>query len=201
VFETVLVIEGRPEALEAHLARMSASLRALHGGALPDDLRERIAALPVVPGRARLRIDVAPGAEPALDVGPAPPTPEAVLRPVVVPGGLGPHKWRDRRLLDAHQADDPATMPLLVDADGVILETSRANVVVRALDGSLYTPPSDGRILPGVTVAATAARTLTLTLADLAAADALYVTSALRGLQPAQLAPPADPTPTAGPRR
>ena len=107
------------------------------------------------------------------------------MRPVVLPGGLGPHKWRDRRLLEAHEADDPGTIPLLLDADGRVLETSRASIVVRAADGRLYTPPSDGRILPGVTAARAGARPRHLTLADLEAAAALYVASALRGLSPA----------------
>ena len=111
----------------------------------------------------------------------------ARLRPVVLPGGLGPHKWRDRTLLEAHEGDDPATLPLLLDADGVVLETSRTSIVVEAADGTLHTPPADGRILPGVTVAATGARPRVLTLADLAAARAVHVTSALRGRQPARL--------------
>jgi para-aminobenzoate synthetase/4-amino-4-deoxychorismate lyase len=197
VFETVLVVDGRPERLEAHLARLRASLRALYGRTPPGDLRERVAALPALPGRARLRIDVTAELEVALHLEPAPRFAPPTLRPVVVPGGLGPHKWRDRRLLAAHEADDPTTMPLLVDADGLVLETSRANVVARAADGSLHTPLFDGRILPGVTVAATAARPRRLTLADLAAADALFVTSALRGLQPATLLSRAARTPAA----
>ena len=108
--------------------------------------------------------------------------------PVVVPGGLGPHKWRDRTLLEAHEADDPATLPLLLDADGVVLETSRTSVVATDAAGARHTPPADGRILPGVTVAASGARPRRLTLGDLRAAPALEVASALRGLQPATLA-------------
>jgi para-aminobenzoate synthetase/4-amino-4-deoxychorismate lyase len=111
-----------------------------------------------------------------------------VLRPVVLPGGLGPHKWRDRALLESHEADDPGTLPLLLDADGHVLETSRTSVVAAAADGTLHTSPADGRILPGVTVAGLHATPRVLTLDDLRAATALYVTSALRGAQPARLA-------------
>jgi para-aminobenzoate synthetase/4-amino-4-deoxychorismate lyase len=114
--------------------------------------------------------------------------PPARLRPVVLPGGLGPHKWRDRTLLEAHEADDPATIPLLLDADGFVLEASRASIVVRAADGALYTPPDDGRILPGVTARRCEARPRPLTLDDLAGATTVYVASALRGLQCARLA-------------
>ena len=111
-----------------------------------------------------------------------------MLRPVVLPGGLGPHKWRDRAWLELHEHDDPATLPLLLDADGYVLETSRTSVVAEAADGTLHTPPADGRILPGVTVAQLRAAPRALTLEDLTAAAALHVTSALRGLQQARLA-------------
>jgi len=133
-----------------------------------------------------LRID-APTADRSRLRYPAPPPGTVVLRPVPLPGGLGPHKWRDRRLLEAYEADDPAAMPLLLDADGRVLEASRASVVVRAPDGTLYTPPADGRILPGITRALAGARERELTVEDLRAAPALYIASALRGLHPATL--------------
>jgi para-aminobenzoate synthetase/4-amino-4-deoxychorismate lyase len=100
---------------------------------------------------------------------------------VVVPGGLGPHKWLDRTLLEAHEADDPATLPLLLDADGYVLEASRASIVVRAADARLYTPPDDGRILPGITARQSGATARAVTLEDLERAEAVYVASALRG--------------------
>jgi para-aminobenzoate synthetase/4-amino-4-deoxychorismate lyase len=190
LYETVLVADGAPLHLAEHLARLAASLRALYGRPLPPGLAARIAtaAAGAGPGRRRLRVDVTPGLEVAIATGAAPAGGVVALRPVVVPGGLGAHKWRDRRLLEAHEADDPATMPLLLDADGHVLEASRASVVVRAADGRLYTPPADGRILPGTTRARLAPAERVLTLADLRAARAVYVASALRGLQPSRLA-------------
>ncbi len=92
-----------------------------------------------------------------VEVVPAAAAAEAVtLRPVVVPGGIGPHKWRDRRLLsrlsgDARLAADEHL--LIVDANGDVLETDRSNVFA-VLGGVLHTPPLDGRFLPGVTRAA-----------------------------------------------
>ena len=77
--------------------------------------------------------------------------------------------------------DDPFGS-VLVDADGLVLETSRTAIVVRAGDGELYTPPADGRVLPSVTAARTGARPRVMTLADLDAAAEVYVASALRGL-------------------
>jgi anthranilate/para-aminobenzoate synthase component I len=189
VYDTMRVERGEVVLLDEHLARLARSLRTLYGLTLPDDLRERAQSAAAGRDRARMRIDAIPGEEPAITVtaAPAPATP-AILRPVVLPGGLGAHKWRDRTLLAAHEGDDPATLPLLLDADGFVLETSRTSVVVRAADGRLYTPPADGRILPGVTAAAAGARPRILTLDDLGAAPQLFVASALRGLQAASLA-------------
>ena len=70
------------------------------------------------------------------------------LIPRTVPGGVGGHKWIDRRLLEsiAHEGE-----PLLCDLDAFVLETARANVFCVEPDGRLLTPPADGRILPGVT--------------------------------------------------
>jgi para-aminobenzoate synthetase / 4-amino-4-deoxychorismate lyase len=197
LYETVLVQRGEPRDLDAHLARLAASLRALYRLPPPDDLAERSLAAARGNERARLRIDVIPGEGAELVVTPLGELEPAILRPVVLPGGLGPHKWRDRTLLESHEADDPATLPLLLDADGHVLETSRTSVVVQAADGALYTPPTDGRILPGVTVAGTGAKPRRLTLADLAAAGAVYVTSALRGRQLARISGGTPP----GPRR
>jgi para-aminobenzoate synthetase/4-amino-4-deoxychorismate lyase len=188
LYETILVVDGVPHHVEAHLARLAGSLRALYRLPLPHELAERVAAAARGHGRARLRIDQIPGEDTQLEVtalaGPAP----AVLRPVVLPGGLGAHKWRDRTLLASHEADDLATLPLLLDADGYVLETSRTSVIAEAADGTLHTPPADGRILPGVTVARLRATPRALTLDDLRAAHAIHVASALRGRQPARLA-------------
>ena len=185
LYETVLVAGGLPLDLGAHLERLAASARALYALATPGDLAERAVAAARGHEHARLRIDLVPGEEATVAVSALGPFDPVRLRPVALPGGLGPHKWRDRTLLEAHEGDDPATIPLLLDADGLVLEASRASIVVRAADGRLFTPPSDGRILPGVTAARSGAEPRILTLADLAAAEAVYVASALRGLAPA----------------
>ena len=78
------------------------------------------------------------------------------LRPVTVAGGIGAHKWRDRRLLAELSArvDLTASQQLLItDETGELLETDRANVFA-VIDGVLLTPPADGRLLPGTTRAA-----------------------------------------------
>jgi para-aminobenzoate synthetase/4-amino-4-deoxychorismate lyase len=181
VFETILVGGDGPAELDAHLARLAASLRALFGLDLPDGLAARIA---TVREPGRLRVDVRADGRVTLASGPLPSTTASGLRPWTVPGGIGPHKWADRRLLDALEAASDGAAPLLIDADGLVLETSRANVFARGRDGILRTPPADGRILPGTRrarlLAAGEAIEAELTLDDLRDADEVLLTSALR---------------------
>jgi para-aminobenzoate synthetase / 4-amino-4-deoxychorismate lyase len=115
------------------------------------------------------------------------------LAPVSLPGGLGAHKWRDRRLLD-RLADEHGAVPLIVDLDGDVLEAAHANVWI-VEGGTLVTPPLDGRLLPGTArarllrSAAGAAREGRLTLERLRRADALLLTSSLCGVHRARLLP------------
>jgi para-aminobenzoate synthetase/4-amino-4-deoxychorismate lyase len=182
VFETVLIAAGRPVALDAHLARLAASAQALYGLRLPGDLGDRIAAA----GDGRLRVDLRPDGAIALAGGPVPPPETVRLQAWTVAAGLGPYKWADRRLLEALEAASARAdaEPLLVDADGAVLETSRANLILLRADGTLSTPAADGRILPGTARARLLAgggiAEAEIGLDDLLAAEAAWVTSALR---------------------
>jgi para-aminobenzoate synthetase component I len=135
----------------------------------------------------------APAPPPPLQ--PAPGAAPVTLRPVTVPGGIGAHKYRDRRLL-AELAAEAETGPdqhlLLTDETGELLETDRANVFA-VIDGVLLTPPADGRLLPGTTRAAVlqAARghgirvgQKPLTLDELTQASEVFVTNAVAGVLP-----------------
>jgi para-aminobenzoate synthetase/4-amino-4-deoxychorismate lyase len=138
VFDTLLVEGGVAVNLEAHLARLARSVRMLYGEELP--------AIAVPRRDGAVRITYVPGEPVSVEWRPlkrreAP----VVLTPHVVPGGLGEHKWVDRRLVEALGAD--GTTPLLLDADGTVLEAAWAAVLIRR-DGKLYTPREDGRILP-----------------------------------------------------
>lgn len=188
MFETLLVRDGRIQALQRHLERMASSVDGLYRLALPERLaitvRERAAGLS---GSHRLRLDAIPDGDglrlavetTALD--PRRPTRYA-LTPVTLVGGQGPHKWRDRGAL---QAD--AGVPLLVDADGSMLEAAWANVWL--LHGRhLSTPPADGRLLAGVTRArllelapslGLAATEQPITLEEARAAPVVLLTSSL----------------------
>jgi para-aminobenzoate synthetase/4-amino-4-deoxychorismate lyase len=200
VFETLLVLDGRPVDLAPHLRRLSSSVQALYGVSPRADLAEELHAAAQGLRRARLRVDFHPGGHTGIKVSPVAPRPPLRLCPETVPGGVGAHKWCDRRLLDSLLAATDGE-PLLCDLDGLVLETARANIFIVAGHSRIATPPADGRILPGVTRARVIelARGLGLEvreervdLARLAGAAELFVTGALGGVEPAGLgsAPP-----------
>ena len=179
VFTTMRVRDGVPVRLEAHLARLSRSVFELYGERLPE------VEIPDVDGA--VRIVFVPGN--GVRVEPRPLTRRElpiVLTPYVLPGGLGAHKWVDRRLVDALGGT-----PLLLDADGTVLEAGWASVLVRR-DGRLLTPRTDGRILPSTS--RPDAEETDIRLQD---GDELFLSSATSGVVPAVLAatspePPAD---------
>jgi para-aminobenzoate synthetase/4-amino-4-deoxychorismate lyase len=195
VFETTLVTGGRPVALEAHLARLEASLAALYGLAVPERARAQVeeAAAGLELGRLRLTVgsDGASSVRVA-NVDPALvfPTDGVAVAPIAVPGGIGPHKWADRRLLDQAGEQLAPAVPLVVDAeDGAALESSRGSLFV-VREGVVVTPPADGRLLPGITrtQAIEVVRALGVELreapVDLAEADEVFMTGAVRGVEP-----------------
>ena len=196
VFSTLLARDGIAERATTHLARLGASAGELYGEALPPDLPERVAEAASAAGLARLRVLVVPGHDVEIETHPlrALPGPEPVaLARVTIPGGLGAHKWLDRRLLAELDARLGA-VPLLVDLDGEVLEAAHANVWI-VEDDSLVTPPLDGRLLPGSVRAdllagppdGLEAREEPLSLDRIAAADGLFLTSSIRGACPASV--------------
>jgi branched-subunit amino acid aminotransferase/4-amino-4-deoxychorismate lyase len=109
-----------------------------------------------------------------------------MLSPLVVPGGLGPYKWCDRRLLD--NLSSPHTTPLIVDVGGDVLEAAWANVWI-VEDGRIVTPAADRRLLPGITrsllldcavALGLRASTEPISVARAREADAIFLTSSLR---------------------
>lgn len=199
LFETLLVAGGEPVELEAHLERIGRSCELLLGAPLPAGAREfvRQHAAGTRLGRLRLTVTADPAGprleaavvavEPAL-VFPDPETGAAALRTLRLSGGLGAHKWVDRTALGEIREPEVA---LLLDADGTVLEASRANVFV-VRDGAVLTPPTDGRILPGTArhalleVAAEEgieSREQRLTLDDLRGAEEVFLTGSVRGVQ------------------
>ena len=219
VFSSLLVTDGETRGLPAHLARLESSVRGLYGKGLPASLHVQLASRLAARPSGRLRITVRPVGGPLqatvevvpLAAPPPSPPPEitatggagppsflidsVTLHPVAVPGGVGAHKYRDRRLLAELAAGErlsPGRQLLLTDETGELLETDRANVFA-VIDGVLLTPPADGRLLPGTTRAAVlrAARSRgiragqkPLTLDELTEATEVFVTNAVVGLIP-----------------
>jgi para-aminobenzoate synthetase/4-amino-4-deoxychorismate lyase len=203
VFTSLLVADGAARDLAAHLARLRASVCNLYGKELPASLPADLARCLESRPSGRLRITVRPVGGPlqvTVEVVPVPrpaePRPAGVtLRPVTVPGGIGAHKYRDRRLLAelAVQARlGPDQHLLITDETGELLETDRANVFA-VTDGVLLTPPADGRLLPGITRAAALRAAQAhgirigqkpLTLDELTQADEVFVTNAVVGVVP-----------------
>ncbi len=200
----MLVLDGSPIELSPHLRRLSASVRELFGAELPSGTRElvlqRASPLPV----GRLRLTVAPRDDGSLGTAAvtAKVDPEDLfpsweramaLRPFVIPGGLGEHKWADRDGLAWTEASEAkGALPLVLDNGEEVLEASRANVFA-VEDGVLVTPAADGRILPGVARARaieTAAslgievREERLDVERMFAAGEAFLTGSVRGIEP-----------------
>jgi para-aminobenzoate synthetase/4-amino-4-deoxychorismate lyase len=201
IFETLLVADGAPVELAAHLDRLAASAAELYGTGLPEDLAERMDECADGLPLGRLRAILAPGdgglvatlAAQAVDPSCVFPTWEhgADLVSLHHDGGLGAHKWADREPLASAPVD---TVALLLDHGRKVLEAGRASVFV-AVDGKLSTAPLDGRILPGIAragaiAAATEAgievREQPLDRDELLAADEVFLTGSVRGVEPAR---------------
>jgi para-aminobenzoate synthetase/4-amino-4-deoxychorismate lyase len=195
VFTSLRVVSGRCRDLDAHLGRLDASTRELFGKPLPPGLPGELAACLARRPSGRLRITAKPAGGPlqvTIEVVPADATPVTVaLRPVTIRGGLGAHKWRDRRLL-AQAGLGPDEHLLLLDDGGEVLETDRASVFA-VIGGVLRTPPADGRLLPGVTRAAVlqvarqaglSVREAPVSGRELRQASEVFVTNSVHGVMP-----------------
>jgi para-aminobenzoate synthetase / 4-amino-4-deoxychorismate lyase len=219
VFETLLIVDGSPVELDAHLERAARSVRALFGADLPPGTRELALGRARSLALGRLRLTVMPGlpagalvAEAAAEtVEPDDVFPSweraIALSPFVIAGGLGPHKWADRtRLTVPGTGQSDGCLALVMDIGDEVLEASRANVFA-VENEALVTPPADGRILPGVARARAIAAALVLeielreealTLDRLIAAGTAFLTGSVRGVEPvravgeAELAPPGE---------
>jgi para-aminobenzoate synthetase / 4-amino-4-deoxychorismate lyase len=200
VFTTLLVRDGDAVGAAAHLTRLGKSVSALYGQVLPDDLHARVRACAAEWGLARLRVLAAPdrGEVATVELDPRaldrPPEAHPVtVEPVLLPGGLGEHKWLDRRLVEELTRRLGAT-PLFVDLDGELLEAGYANLWIVEGD-TLITPPLDGRLLGGILrarllaapPAGLEAGEAAISVERLDAADEVLLTSSVRGVHPAAM--------------
>jgi para-aminobenzoate synthetase / 4-amino-4-deoxychorismate lyase len=197
VFETLLVVGGEPVELEGHLARLGRTLAEVYGTELPAEVAEQVLPVAVAFELGRLRMTAVParvGIEIEMTGRPLDPAimfpaTGAALSRVDRPGGHGPHKWVDRRGME-HPDGGPGQ--LICDGDE-LLEAGWANLFA-VREGTLCTPPADGRILPGMARAAvmeiaaevglpTSERPLHAE--DLYTAEETFLTNSVRGIEPA----------------
>ena len=159
VFESVLVANGRPLRLAAHLARLDRSCRELYGHGLPDDLPARVRtalAETEVQPRLGLRVSARPGhAQLEVEVG-VRALGARLERCTLVragrPAGSWRHKWTDRADLTAAEDRVAPSLPYFSPDDPTgVTESSRGNLFCCGPDGVWRTPPLDEHLLPGVT--------------------------------------------------
>lgn len=198
VFETLLVVDGEPVELDAHLARLARSLEEVYSWELPILVEEELRRAAHDLDLGRLRVTLAPGEDgPRLHLlaggvesGAVFPERGVNLRTHPVDGGLGCHKWADRKGINR---PGPGEAGALITDDGEILEAGWANIfAVRG--GTLFTPPLDGRLLPGTTRAAVLhlaaendieSSEQPLHPEDLLTAEETFLTGSIRGIEPA----------------
>jgi para-aminobenzoate synthetase/4-amino-4-deoxychorismate lyase len=198
VFETLLVVDGEPVELDAHLRRLAYSLEEVYSQELPTEAEEKLRRAADDIDLGRLRVTLAPAEDGLLlDLLAGGVEQEAVfprrgvnLRTYEVAGGLGPHKWAHRPGINR---PGPEEAGALITDEGEVLEAGWANVfAVRA--GTLFTPPLDDRLLPGTTRAAVLELATgygietseqPLPTSDLLSADETFLTGSIRGIEPA----------------
>lgn len=198
VFETLLVVDGKPVELDAHLRRLTRSLEAVYSQALPSQAEEKLRRAAESLNLGRLRCTLAPvedGLQLDLLAGGVEldavfPERGVHLRTHEIAGGLGSHKWVDRKGINRPAPEEAGA--LIVDG-GEVLEAGWANVF-SVRDGTLSTPPLDGRILPGTTRAAVLelaaengieSNEQPLHPEDLLTAEETFLTGSIRGMEPA----------------
>ncbi len=169
LFETLRVYEGRPFALEEHLARLIAGLSTLEidTSGLASALQKDLEAL-ALSGSQRLRITVTAGIgegmlrpkgmRPTRIVSVSPFTPGTPTRivaladeiPCVSPLRLKSTSYALANELARRAARVNAFEGIAIDTGGFVLEGARSNVFF-VFENELATPPLDELILPGVT--------------------------------------------------
>jgi branched-subunit amino acid aminotransferase/4-amino-4-deoxychorismate lyase len=174
IFETIPVYEGLPYLWEAHLARMTGGLAALHMDCNTDTLLNQalklLKANTLHRGLLRIQISRGEGSRGYLPTGSIPTViietlaaPAAPLEPVslrlsslrkISPNALPTHfklaQGLSSTLARMEAAEHGAYDALLLSETGHVSETSSANIFWRT-NGRLYTPSLDTGALAGVT--------------------------------------------------
>jgi 4-amino-4-deoxychorismate lyase len=198
VFETVHLRPSGPWLLPQHLERLARSAAVLglpfsgvDVGSLSADPE---GALRIMVTRESVHVATSPLGAAVLrerregvrllsaEVGPEPPWSLAAAKSLSYASNFAARRWATR-----HHADDV----VLLNAEGYVLEAPTASVVWLSGDTLCTVPPASAPILPGITAAhllsvagsaGLGAAERMVTLPELAAADAIWLASSLRGL-------------------
>jgi branched-chain amino acid aminotransferase len=197
VFEVIRVYDGRPFALEDHLARLERSARNLR---LPIDLEavradthRLLARAGAGPAHDLLRIVLTRGGRRLLLTEPLPGHGDSVrlasitYAPTRILDGVKSLSYAANMLASRLARERGFDEALLVTPHGRVLEAPTSSIFwVR--EGQVMTPPLDDHILASITRAAvidlTGAVEQVCTLPDLAVADEAFLASTLREVQP-----------------
>jgi branched-chain amino acid aminotransferase len=197
IFEVIRLYDGRPFALEDHLARLERSAANLR---LPVDLEavrsDAHRLLAEASGGANhelLRIVLTRGGRRLLLTEPLPPTPERIrlgsitYSPTRILDGVKSLSYAANMLASRLARERGFDEALLVTPHGRVLEAPTSSIFW-VKDGAILTPPLDDHILASITRAAVielgSASESPCTLDDLRAADEAFVASTTREVQP-----------------
>lgn len=208
LFETFRTWNGRATLLPRHRDRMQRSAEELglplDPSTLPDAEAVRMLCEAAGPGDHRLRIVLSGGMEGRSTVwmtaAPLPPPAQGearILRSILADPDdpLARHKtlnyWR-RRIVQAQAAEEGAVDVVCVTPEGQLCEGTRSNLFL-IREGRLFTPSTDGPLLPGVMrrFVIERARALgidvieePLPVAAIDTNDEAFLTNAVRGMLP-----------------
>jgi branched-chain amino acid aminotransferase len=196
-FEVIRVYDGRPFALEAHLARLERSASNLRlpidSEAVRADAHRLLARAGAGPAHDVLRIVLTRGGRRLLMTEPLPPHSDRIrlasvtYSPTRVLDGVKSLSYAANMLSSRIARERGFDEALLVTPHGRVLEAPTSSIFwVR--DGDVMTPPLDEHILASITRAAvielTGAVEQACTLEDLDHADEAFLASTIREVQP-----------------
>ncbi len=197
VFEGIRVYDGRPFALEEHLARLERSasrlLLPIDLEAVRSDAHRLLAQAGAGPDHEVLRIVMTRGGRRLLLTEPIPPCPEharlcsITYSPTRILDGVKSLSYAANMLASRLAQEQGFDEALLVTPHGRVLELPTSSIFW-VKDGSLLSPPLDDHILASITRRAvfdlSGAVEAPCTHEDLAEADEVFIVSTTREVQP-----------------